>query len=94
VPQGEFSETEPACPQDPSEEIAEAEYRSYLVDRALQLMKTDFEPTTWQACWSYVAEGRPATEVASELGISVNAVHLAKARVLRRLRRELEGLLD
>jgi RNA polymerase sigma-70 factor (ECF subfamily) len=79
---------------DPSEEIPEAEYRSYLVERALQLMRTDFEPTTWQACWQYVAEGRPAVEVAAELGISVNAVHLAKARVLRRLRRELDGLLD
>lgn len=80
--------------QNPSDAIEEAEYRSYLVERALQLMRTDFEPSTWQACWKYVAEDRPAAEVAAELGISVNAVHLAKARVLRRLRRELDGLLD
>jgi RNA polymerase sigma-70 factor (ECF subfamily) len=87
---GEVASPEP----DPGDEVAEAEYRSYLVERAMQLMRTDFEPTTWQACWRYVAEGRPAAEVAAELGISVNAVHLAKARVLRRLRRELDGLLD
>jgi RNA polymerase sigma-70 factor (ECF subfamily) len=35
-----------------------------------------------------------AADVALELGISENAVHLAKGRVLRRLRQELAGLLD
>jgi RNA polymerase sigma-70 factor (ECF subfamily) len=76
------------------EEIDEAEYRRYLVDRALQLMQADFQPATWKACWEYVVQGRPAAEVAAELGITVNAVHLAKSRVLRRLREELSGLLD
>jgi RNA polymerase sigma-70 factor (ECF subfamily) len=78
----------------PVEEIDEAEYRTYLVDRALQLMQADFQPVTWKACWEYVVAGRPAAEVAAELGITVNAVHLAKSRVLRRLRQELAGLLD
>jgi hypothetical protein len=32
--------------------------------------------------------------VARELGLTVNAVYLAKGRVLRRLRTELHGLLD
>jgi hypothetical protein len=32
--------------------------------------------------------------VAAELGVSVNAVYLAKSHVLRRLRQVLEGLLD
>jgi RNA polymerase sigma-70 factor (ECF subfamily) len=36
----------------------------------------------------------PAAEVAAELGITLNAVYLAKSRVLRRLRAELHGLLD
>jgi RNA polymerase sigma-70 factor (ECF subfamily) len=72
----------------------EAEYRRLLVFRALQVMKTDFQPTTWRACWENVVECRPASDVASELGISVNSVYLAKARVLRRLHQELNGLLD
>ena len=94
-PIGELVEyAELASPHGSPQDIDEAEYRGYLVDRALQLMQTDFQPATWQACWKHVAEGRPAAEVAAELGLSVNAVHLAKARVLRRLRRELEGLLD
>ncbi len=75
-------------------ELEEAEYRRYLVQRALRLMQAEFEPVTWQACWEYVACGRPAQEVAAALGITVNSVYLAKARVLRRLRNELAGLLD
>jgi RNA polymerase sigma-70 factor (ECF subfamily) len=74
--------------------FSEAEYRRHLVARALELMQTEFQPTTWQACWQFVVMGRPAAEVARQLRISENAVHLAKGRVLRRLRRELQGLLD
>ena len=74
--------------------FSEVEYRQQLVARALELMQAEFQPTTWKACWEFVVAGRPAAEVARQLGISENAVHLAKGRVLRRLRKELEGLLD
>jgi RNA polymerase sigma-70 factor, ECF subfamily len=74
--------------------FSEAEYRQQLVARALELMQDEFKPTTWKACWEFVVAGRPAAEVARALGISENAVHLAKGRVLRRLRKELAGLLD
>jgi RNA polymerase sigma-70 factor (ECF subfamily) len=74
--------------------LEETEYRHYLVSRALEVMQAEFEPATWTACWRFVVDGRPAAEVARELGLSVNAVYLAKGRVLRRLRAELEGLLD
>ena len=82
-----------AVPDD-SDALMEKEYRDYLIGRALQVMKTDFQPATWQACWEHVGRGRPAAEVAAELGISVKAVYLAKARVLRRLREELDGLWE
>jgi RNA polymerase sigma-70 factor, ECF subfamily len=72
----------------------EAEYRGYLVGRALALMQGEFRDTTWRACWLHVAEGRSAADVGSELGISANAVHVAKCRVMRRLRQELDGLMD
>lgn len=72
----------------------EAEYRQQLVRRALQLMQVEFHPTTWKACWECLVADRPATDVAKELGITVNSVYLAKSRVLARLRQELEGLLD
>jgi RNA polymerase sigma-70 factor (ECF subfamily) len=75
-------------------EFEVAEYRRYLVRRALDLMRAEFQAVTWQACWEFVVQDRPAAEVAAELGITVNAVYLAKSRVLRRLREELAGLLD
>jgi RNA polymerase sigma-70 factor, ECF subfamily len=72
----------------------EAEYRSHLVSRAFELMQTEFQPSTWKACWEVVVSGRPAQEVAADLGMSVGAVYVARSRVLRRLRDELAGLLD
>jgi RNA polymerase sigma-70 factor (ECF subfamily) len=47
-----------------------------------------------EACWRQVVDGRTAAEVAAELGISEGAAYVAKCRVLRRLREELDGLLD
>lgn len=79
---------------DPRLHLDEAEYRSHLVRRALALMQENFEPSTWQACWEFVVNDRPAQDVAAELGVSVNAVYVAKSRVLRHLRHELQWLLD
>ena len=79
---------------DDDEAFWEAEYRQHLVGRALELMQAEFQPTTWKACWETVVSGRPAAEVARELGLTVDAVYAARSRVLRRLRRELDGLID
>lgn len=74
--------------------LTEQEYRSSLLRSAMHVMKSCFSETTWKACWYHVAEQRPAREVANELGISENAVYLARGRVLKRLRQELDGLLE
>ena len=79
---------------DPRLQLDEAEYRAHLVRRALTLMQEHFEPNTWKACWEFVVNDRPAGEVAVELGMTENAVYLAKSRVLRYLRHELHGFLD
>jgi RNA polymerase sigma-70 factor (ECF subfamily) len=84
---------EVACP-DPVHDLVEAEFQRHLLMRALQLMQAEFQPTTWKACWEHAILARPVAEVARELNITVNAVYLAKSRVLRRLRQEFEGLLD
>src|SRR5262249_28191762 len=49
---------------DPVEAISREEHNRYLVRRALELMQAEFEPATWQACWEFVAEDRPAADVA------------------------------
>ncbi len=76
------------------EDFWETEYRQNLMRRALEVMKSEFQPATWKACWALVVEGRSAAEVAAESGLSRGAVRSAKFRVLCRLREELQGLLD
>ncbi len=78
----------------PSEDPDEGEYRRHLVRRALELVRPDFAPATWTAFSRFVLDGCPAPEVARELGVSANAVYLARNRVLTRVREELAGLLD
>jgi RNA polymerase sigma-70 factor (ECF subfamily) len=90
---GEEALSNASSPEDP-EWLGETEYRQQLARRALYLMQTEFAPNTWKACWEHVVAGRPAAEVAAELGISLGSVYVAKSRVLSRLRRLLEGLLD
>jgi RNA polymerase sigma-70 factor (ECF subfamily) len=72
----------------------EAEHRRRLVSRALELLRPDFQPATWRAFWEHGVAGRPAAEVAAQLGVGVGAVYSAKFRVLDRLRKELRGLTD
>ncbi|HET6882117.1 MAG TPA: sigma-70 family RNA polymerase sigma factor [Pirellulales bacterium] len=80
-------------PDPVDEAFWEEEHRQQLVSRALELMKTDFEEKTWRACWECVVADRPVADVAAELGMTSNAIYVAKYRVIRHLRRELEGLL-
>ncbi len=57
-------------------------------------MQAEFPSRMWKACWEHLVHDRPAADVAAELGIAVGTVYVAKARVLGRLRQELDGLLD
>jgi RNA polymerase sigma-70 factor, ECF subfamily len=82
------------APDAARDDLEEAEYRDLLVRRAVEIMRAEFEPVTWKAFWEYVVEERPPAEVAAELNLSVESVYAAKTRVLRTLRRELDGLLD
>ncbi|XZE18174.1 RNA polymerase sigma factor [Pirellulaceae bacterium SH449] len=79
---------------DPAAILSDQEYRAFVARQALQLMRDSFAETTWRACWESVVSERSAADIATELGITVNAVYLARGRVLKRLREELSGLWD
>jgi RNA polymerase sigma-70 factor (ECF subfamily) len=66
---------------------------SGLYQRALRLVQHQVEDRTWKAFWKATVESRTTAEVAAELGISPNAVRLAKSHVLRRLREEMGDLI-
>ncbi len=57
-------------------------------------MRANFEPATWEAFRRTALEGQEVATVAEALTLTVNAVKLAKHRVMKRLRQEAEGLID
>lgn len=77
-----------------SAEASEAEEKRLLYRRAVELLQSAVGPGTWQAFWRVEVEGHAPADVAADLGMSVNAVYLAKVRVRKRLRREFAELLD
>lgn len=79
---------------DAADLFEESEYRSFLVNRALDLMQSEFREVTWRAFWMQTVEGTKAADVAEKLGVPINVVYLAKSRVLGRLREELAGLME
>lgn len=81
----ELPETDPEPPRT---------YVAEVSQRALTLIQTEFEQTTWQAFWAMAVDGLPAAEAAARLGLTTAAAFKCKSRVLNRLRRELDGLLE
>ncbi len=67
--------------------------RRQILHRAVDLVRGDFNETTWQAFVRVALQGHSIPDVAAELGLTDNAVRQAKFRVLRRLREELDGVL-
>ncbi len=65
-----------------------------LFARALELIRSEFEPRTWAAFWQTVVEDRCAKDVGGDLAMSPGAVRVAKSRVLHRLRQELGDLIE
>jgi RNA polymerase sigma-70 factor (ECF subfamily) len=84
----------PDEPPDSSDSEKRADATSGLVRRAAELVRAEFEPRTWQAFWRTTVDGKPAAAVAEELGMTVAAVWKANSRVKKRIREELEGLLE
>ncbi len=90
----ELTTDPPDSRPDPSDEMIDSEYRTMIIRQASQLISRDFEPETWSAFCQFMIDDKPAREVARALQMSENAVYLAKARVLRRLREELSGIIE
>ncbi len=65
-----------------------------LFRRVLDLVRQQFEESTWHAFWLTVIEGRAPAALADELSMSPAAIRQAKSRVLRRLKQEVGDVLD
>lgn len=83
--------------EDPASDLAkewDRQHDRYVFEKLLSRVAVDFADTSVQAFRLFAIEGKPAAEVATRLGISENAVLVAKARILKRLREEAAGLID
>jgi RNA polymerase sigma-70 factor (ECF subfamily) len=83
--------------EDPASDLSrlwDQEHDHHVTHRLLEMIRPRFEPATWQAFQRVALEGVAAEQVAAELGLSVNAVFIAKSRVLKLLREEGAGLID
>jgi RNA polymerase sigma-70 factor (ECF subfamily) len=83
--------------EDPASAISQQwdrEHDQHVFRQLLSVIEPDFTTATWLAFRRSALEGLSAAAVAAELGISENAVLLAKSRVLKRLRAEAAGLVD
>ncbi len=82
---------------DPASELSrqwDREHDWHVARKALEHVEPEFKPASWQAFSRLALDGAAPEAVAAELGLSVNAVLIAKSRVLARLRQEVQGLLD
>jgi RNA polymerase sigma-70 factor (ECF subfamily) len=85
--EGEGALGEVAAPQ--AEPEWADEFNAHLLRAALERVRPHFEPPTWDAFRRVWLDGRAAPEVAAELGQPVEAVYVAKSRVLKRLQEEV-----
>jgi RNA polymerase sigma factor (sigma-70 family) len=75
-------------------EMDEREYRLRLARQGMEVIRADFSETSWKAFQMLAVQGRPVAEVAEELGISADAAHAARRRVIDRLRELLADFLE
>ncbi|MEO1979306.1 MAG: sigma-70 family RNA polymerase sigma factor [Fuerstiella sp.] len=83
--------------EDPASEMSQLwnrQHDRHIARQLLALSQPLFAPATWTACSRVAIDGERSDVVATELGISVNAVFIAKSRVLSRLRQEVAGLVE
>ena len=82
-----------ADPSNEAEADWELEYQRRLSAKAMDRVKHEFQPATWEAFLGTAVEGRPAQEVGETLKMTSGAVYVAKSRVLARLRDEVQKLM-
>ena len=70
------------------------EHDEFVMKQLLQDVREHFTESTWTAFERVALDEASADTVAAELGITANAVFIARSRVMARLRLEAAGLID
>ena len=83
-----------ADPLSDDDEEDAAEENAIVVQRAMELIKSEFTPRNWAAFQQVAFEGLSAVEVAEKLNLNPQTVRQANYRIRRRLRLVLQDLVD
>jgi RNA polymerase sigma-70 factor (ECF subfamily) len=75
-------------------QLWDREHDQFVLHRLLELVRDRFEPQTWQVFRRLVVDEARPDVVATEMGLSLGSVYVAKSRVLSVLRQEAAGLID
>jgi len=70
------------------------EFRERLLAWAYDQVRARCEPATWQAFWLTAVDGQTGEAAATQLGLSIGAVYVARSRVLVRLKEILQPWED
>jgi RNA polymerase sigma-70 factor (ECF subfamily) len=74
----------------PDDRVWDEDYEICLLHWAAEKVQVDFRGRTWQAFWQTRVEGKSTEVVAEALGMTPGAVYIAKCRVLKKLRDEVQ----
>jgi RNA polymerase sigma-70 factor, ECF subfamily len=90
---GQLADKRPPPREEPSDPEPVSDRVVILRQLLVRIHHNDkFEDGTIQAFWGVAVNGRPAKDVAEELGMTVPAVHTAKAKVLKWLKEKFKAL--
>lgn len=86
--QGWIDQQEPADDDHPTSEWDEL-YRRRILEVTMEKVRVSTQKATWACFEQRILLGRPAAEIAAELGVTSNVVYVNASRVLAKLREEM-----
>ena len=81
------------APVSVAESTWDIDYARLLVAKSMEGMQNDFAPETWRALKMVMGNNASVDDAAEQTGVSVWTIYSARARLMKRLREELAGLL-
>ncbi len=71
----------------------ERDYQRRITALAMDRLKSEFQPKTWDAFWRTAVQDESVADVGRALSMSPGAVYVAKSRVLARLKDEVQSMI-
>jgi RNA polymerase sigma-70 factor (ECF subfamily) len=81
-----------AAAEDSEQQTWDRQHAWRLFLWAAERARVDFRNRTWQAFWRTAVEQQPVSQVATELNLSAGAIHVARCRVVARIKELLQDV--